>query len=63
MTIEDFKLPIEYTKKKRLIDANILKDLELIENDETKSIYSYIFEPKTNFGHNTLKLWSKILYI
>ena len=54
-----FKLPIEYTNKKRSLDKNIITDLELIETDDHKSLYEYVFNPTSTFGHETMKLWPK----
>jgi energy-coupling factor transporter ATP-binding protein EcfA2 len=54
-----FKLPIEYTSKKRLLDKNIITDLELLKTDEHKSLYEDVFDPKSTFGRETMKLWPK----
>ena len=54
-----FKLPIEYTTKKRLVEKNIITDLELLETDDHKSLYEDVLNPKTTFGRKTMKLWPK----
>ena len=54
-----FKLPIEYTTKKRPVEKNIITDLELLETDDHKSLYEDVLNPKTTFGHETMKLWPK----
>ena len=46
-----FKLPIEYTTKKRPVEKNIITDLELLETTETcnKSMYDVLpFHLKVN---------------
>ncbi len=57
MNLEEFILPINYQKKIRNLDENVINDLELRETENNKSIYENIFEPKTNFGKNTMNLW------
>ena len=59
MNIDNFKLPIEYNKKKKLLDKNIIEDLELNITSERNSLYEYVFQPKTIFGKNTIDLWAK----
>ena len=56
-----FKLPIELINNKILIDQNIIKDLELLnDNDnDTYSLYHNIFDKQTLFGGLNLDLWSK----
>ena len=41
---ETFKLPIEHLQNKKKLDHNLIKDLELIETNDTSenSIYSYL---------------------
>tara|TARA_B100000963_G_C22625951_1_gene672381 strand:- start:628 stop:2430 length:1803 start_codon:yes stop_codon:yes gene_type:complete len=39
-----FKLPISYTKNKKLLDQHLISDLELQDKGEVKSLYKYIFK-------------------
>ena len=52
-----FKLPISYNNDKKSINENITKDLELIETLDPSGtpMYSYAFNPTTNFGETVLK--------
>ena len=56
-----FKLPIELINNKILINQNIIKDLELLnDNDnDTYSLYHNVFDKQTLFGGLNLDLWSK----
>lgn len=56
-----FKLPIELIDSKIPINENIIKDLELLnDNDNDKySLYHNIFDKQTLFGGYNLDLWSK----
>ena len=56
----NFKLPIEYLKNKKLVSNDIKNDLELIKtiNQDSKPIYNYLFNPQTELGKETLKKWS-----
>ena len=58
MTLEDFQLPIKYQKKVNELNNNVITDLELAETETNKSIYENIFNPQTNFGKKTMKLWA-----
>ena len=51
-----FKLPIENYKK---LQDHIISDLELIDtkNPNTKPVYEYLFQPKTNHGKIIGKKW------
>ena len=59
MSLEEFKLPIIYQKKKELLDENVISDLELKETENNESIYKHIFNPKTIFGEQTMTKWSE----
>ena len=59
MNLEDFKLPIKYQKKINTLNNNVINDLEIAETENNKSIYEHIFNPQTNFGKNTMELWTK----
>ena len=52
-----FKLPIEYNKKKRELNENIITDLELREtiDDEAEPLYKFAFQPKTEFGKTVMR--------
>tara|TARA_B100000902_G_scaffold399910_2_gene473548 strand:- start:5914 stop:7710 length:1797 start_codon:yes stop_codon:yes gene_type:complete len=57
-----FKLPIELIDNKIELDKNIIKDLELLNDDEIQekySLYHNIFNNKTLFGTTNLDMWSK----
>ena len=58
MLLTDFELPISSQKKINFLDNSVINDLELEETKDHKSIYEYVFEPKTILGKNNLKLWS-----
>ena len=57
--INQFRLPIEYLSKKKLLDKNIITDLELSKTSEHESLYQNVFATTTTFGKNTLEHWSK----
>lgn len=57
--INRFRLPIEYLSKKKLLDKNIITDLELSKTSEHESLYQNVFATTTTFGKNTLEYWSK----
>ena len=52
-----FKLPIEYLDKKEKINDHIKDDLEMIANEESCSIYDYLFENDNIYSKETSKLW------
>ena len=56
-----FELPISHIKTKYELSPEIINDLELNEstNDDTKPIYEYLFNPKTECSKATCKMWSK----
>jgi len=58
---DTFKLPIEFLKNKQIISNNIKNDLELINtiSKDTKSIYDYTFNPKSELGKLSIPSWSK----
>ena len=55
-----FKLPIELIDEKIELDPNIIRDLELVNNEKTNtySLYHNIFNNITLFGTTNLDLWS-----
>ena len=57
--INQFRLPIEYLSKIKLLDKNIITDLELSKSSEHESLYQNVFATTTTFGKNTLEHWSK----
>ena len=57
--IHEFRLPIEYLSKKKLLDKNIIIDLELTKTEDHESLYQNVFSAKTTFGKNTVEHWSK----
>lgn len=59
MSLEEFKLPIVYQKKKELLDENVISDLELKETENNESIYKDIFNPQTIFGEQIISKWSE----
>ena len=56
-----FELPIEFIQNKSLVLENLKTDLELEStyNNETKPIYQYVFNPKTELGKQSIKAWGK----
>ena len=56
-----FNLPIYYLMNKKEIQEHVITDLELKENKETqtKSLYTYVFNPSNKFSEKTIELWSK----
>ena len=58
---DTFQLPIEFLENKKVIPENLKIDLELEKtiNHDTKPIYEYVFNPKTELGKKSLKAWSK----
>jgi hypothetical protein len=46
---------------KKEIQEHVITDLELKENKETqtKSLYTYVFNPSNKFSEKTIELWSK----
>ena len=54
-----FELPIFYCKSKNSVSPTMCEDLELIEgkNEETKSIYEFVFSPETENEKKSLKKW------
>ena len=48
-----FKLPIEYLDKKEKINDHIKDDLEMIANEESCSIYDYLFENDNIYSKET----------
>ena len=65
--IHEFKLPIEYCSKKNEINSTICEDIELnnIKTTEEgitrKSLYNYVFLPKTEIGLELLDAWNKTI--
>ena len=59
MVVSSFKLPVEYSNHKRNIDQHTIIDLELNSSQSVKSVYDMVFVPTTEFGKNTIHLWSK----
>ena len=59
MSLEEFKLPIFYQKKKNLLDEKVISDLELKETENNISIYEHIFSPKLYLGKNCMDKWSE----
>ena len=53
---EIFRLPIYYNEKKMEVQKHILEDLELVEtiDPSANSMYSYAFQPQTEFGKEVL---------
>ena len=49
----DFKLPIEYLNDKKKLKEHLITDLELVKtlNPEENSMYSHLFNPKTDLGN------------
>ena len=58
---EIFKLPIEYLDdgSRHILSENIITDLELLNCEDKKSLYSNIFTPTSLFGITNLNLWCK----
>ena len=54
---EIFKLPIEYLDdgSRHILSENIITDLELLNCEDKKSLYSNIFTPTSLFGITNLK--------
>ena len=40
---DHFKLPIEYNKNKNTLNKSIHEDLELKDNENTISLYNYVY--------------------
>jgi len=57
----NFKLPIEYIKKKNKITESLKVDLELLETTDpnNKSMYELLLKPETEIGKDHLKKWSE----
>ena len=53
----NFKLPIEYIKKKNKITESLKVDLELLETTDpnNKSMYELLLKPETEIGKDHLK--------
>ena len=53
---DTFKLPITFLKNKTMVLENLKRDLELVEtvNPETKPMYEYVFNPKTELGKKAI---------
>ena len=61
---ETFHLPIYYNNQKKLVDKNIISDLELtnnnnIENENGNCLYDYVFEPTNKLGKINLDKWKE----
>jgi len=52
---DHFKLPIEYNKNKNTLNKSIHEDLELKDNENTVSLYNYVYDPKSKFAKNIIK--------
>jgi len=59
MVVSSFKLPVEYSNHIQRIDQHTIIDLELVATPLVKSLYDMVFEPTTEFGKQTIHLWSK----
>ena len=59
MVGSSFKLPVEYSKHKQRIDQHTITDLELVASPSIGSLYDMVFEPTTEFGKQTINLWSQ----
>ena len=59
MVVSSFKLPVEYSNHKQCIDQHTIIDLELVATPSVKSLYDMVFAPNTEFGKQTIHLWSK----
>ena len=56
-----FNLPIYYIEKKRVLEDNIITDLELIKcyDESNKPIYHELFNPCDDISKETSKMWVK----
>ena len=58
--VEEFRLPIETLEKSKKIEENIVTDLELSEDGDQKSLYSYLFRFSNKLGRNMVQKWNKV---
>ena len=58
---KSFNLPIYYIEKKRVLEDNIITDLELIKcyDESNKPIYHELFNPRDDISKETSKMWVK----
>jgi hypothetical protein len=56
---DSFQLPIFYLEDKIKLDDNIIKDIELLETPDKKSLYDYALNPETKFSNMVVPLWSE----
>ena len=59
--IQKFKLPISYLDAGELYTINdtVSTDLELITNEGSSGMYSYLFQPTHSFARDLIPLWRK----
>ena len=57
---KNFLLPIELNNKKKTINQNLLKDLELLNTDTSKNaVYQNIFKPNDEYTYNILETFTQ----
>ena len=57
--IEHFQLPIAFLKSKQETNTNLISDLELLETENDKSLYEYVFHPKDSFAKGVIPMWAR----
>ena len=57
--IEHFQLPISFLNSKQETNTNLISDLELLETENDKSLYEYVFHPKDSFSKGVAPMWAR----